>query len=91
MIPVPDCVKVLVLIKKNSTNELKSFITDINLINGKPSIFMWEEGDYACDCNRTLFFGEKQEDCSSGNYSVKIFLSDKCIYSEFEIGDLNDS
>lgn len=23
----------------------------------KPNLFIWEEGNYACDCNRGLFFG----------------------------------
>lgn len=48
------------------------------------SDFIWSEGNYACDCNRHLFFeraGEGVEplndpnfsnDCSDGRYSVRI-------------------
>jgi hypothetical protein len=40
--------------------------------------FLWEEGNYACDCNRYLLFqragGDSEEDirCSQGQYTVWI-------------------
>jgi len=43
------------------------------------SVYMWEEGNYACDCNRRLFFaravGEEEDwdsPCSSDQYDVKL-------------------
>lgn len=58
---------------------------------GVYSDFMWSEGNYACDCNRGLFFerarGKEVVDspCGSGRFVVEkiIRLSDgKTVYSE---------
>lgn len=41
--------------------------------------FIWEEGNFACDCNRHLFFeraaGREGEDCDCGAelYSVRLY------------------
>ena len=69
-------------IRNNSTGEVRKFYTEEyvwdrgGLFYG--SIYMWEEGNYSCDCNREHFFGyandeEFQEaECSEGKYSVNL-------------------
>jgi hypothetical protein len=58
--------------------------------------FQWGEGNYACDCNRTLFFGwaatpwkqgdqnDPDRECSDGAYRVKITErgTDRVIYED---------
>lgn len=84
---------VLVHIRKNETGEIriyndKIYFDDINL----PNVYLWEYGNYSCDCNRRLFFArvnDEEEDWESGcgdtEYSVNIFLDNDCIYSEFDL------
>lgn len=87
-----DKVDVLVHIRKNDTGEIAIFKDDLYLDDdGLPNTFIWEDGNYACDCNRRLFFdcvmsngSEEIPDCSDDKYSVNIMLGDECIYSEFE-------
>ena len=58
--------------------------------------FNWEEGNFACDCNRKLFFARAlgkeldldDEDltCSEGKYRVKIFdLEGQLLYEDEEV------
>jgi len=39
-------------------------------------VFMWEDGNYACDCNRSLFLYEWDESrelkCNSGSNEIKL-------------------
>lgn len=35
--------------------------------------FMWEEGNYSCDCNRCEYFDEDCE-CSEGKYEAEVLL-----------------
>ncbi len=85
-------VNVLVHIRKNDTGEVRIYKDDLYLDeDGLPNTFMWQDGNYACDCNRRLFFARvngEDEDwescCSDTEYSVNIILGHKCIYSEFE-------
>lgn len=55
--------------------------------------YWWEEGNAACDCNRSLFFSralglEDNEDiiCSQGKYSVRLSDADtgETLYDELE-------
>ena len=32
--------------------------------------FLWTEGNYSCDCNRAIFFGDDNDECSDGRYYV---------------------
>lgn len=89
-------VVVRVEIRKNATGEIREFETTLLFddFGGDkyPNYFIWEEGNYSCDCNRRLFFARancEEEDWQSGcgdtEYSVSILLEDgECIYSEFE-------
>lgn len=85
-------IDVLVRIRKNDTGEIRIYKDDLDLDKDNlPNTFMWEEGNYACDCNRRLFFarvnGENDNwdsGCSNTEYSVNVMLGNECIYSEFE-------
>lgn len=86
-------VPILVHIRKNDTGEIRiyncmTYFDDADL----PSIYVWEDGNYSCDCNRRLFFARinnEEEDwesgCSDTEYSINIFLDNDCIYSEFDL------
>jgi hypothetical protein len=54
--------------------------------------YMWSEGNYACDCNRHLFFvfsgGEEDDDrpCGDGAYSVRLTdESGNTLYEDFSL------
>lgn len=64
-----------------------------------PSIFMFEEGNYACDCNRHLFFhrsaGHEPEDdnpCGDAAYSVNLInpKDGRVFYREFDVGSITN-
>ena len=82
------CVPAVAYIRKNDTGEVRQCAT-IWLVDD-PSPFIWEEGNYRCDCNRHLFFnhagGENDsDDCSCGEtaYTVlKIVLEDETVVYE---------
>lgn len=84
-------VDILVHIRKNDTGEIRVHKDSLYLgEDGIPVTFIWEEGNYSCDCNRRLFFARannEEEDwnsgCSAREYSVNIMLGNECIYSEF--------
>lgn len=52
--------------------------------------FMWNEGNYACDCNRRLFFergggaeSNNDQPCGFGRYRVASIVSEGCeVYQE---------
>lgn len=58
-----------------------------------PSLFIWREGNYSCDCNRELFFrrlgGEEEgdPDCGDERYSVCIVnpFNNEVLYREFDL------
>jgi len=56
------------------------------------SRFVWEEGNFSCDCNREIFFNdflgvESDDDieCSEGRYLVRVVDADtgEMLYTEF--------
>lgn len=66
-------------IRKNETGEIR-LMRDLDWHGD----FIWSEGNYSCDCNRSSFFGD-DEDCSEGKYSVRITAdSGEELYSEFD-------
>ena len=98
-IPHPNYVLVecIAEIKNNETGEIVEYETNEMLENGceYPSFFNWEENNYACDCNRRIFFKSvKNEltdedfhvDCSEGKFSVNLKnkKDGKVYYREFE-------
>jgi hypothetical protein len=51
--------------------------------------YMWSEGNYACDCNRALFFARAKggeldppRSCSRGKYRVRIVVGEKAVYED---------
>jgi hypothetical protein len=55
-------------------------------------IFMWQDGNFACDCNRADFFGKAKNDfpfdvnhqCGDSRFSVRLTAPDGTrIYSDF--------
>lgn len=65
---------VIAHIRKNATGEIRQYRTEELLEIGEshPSVFGWADGNYCCDCNRSRFFGDPQEGCTDGRYSVNL-------------------
>jgi len=65
-------------IRKNSDGEVRSFIDPFDWDGD----FIWSDGNFACDCNRALFFGRANggegDECECGDtaYSVRITAPD---------------
>ena len=84
-------------IKENETGKIGIYPCYVLESDGKPNPFIWEEGNYACDCNRGEFFlstqGFKDEDdfaeyewnCSEEKYSVNLVNPNdgKVFYKEY--------
>lgn len=80
-------------IRDNATGIVSEYQNDAILTDGdaEPSAYIWEDGNYSCDCNRRLFFARaarEDEDlkCSDGLYSVRVRnkRSGRVFYSEFD-------
>ena len=93
--PTTVSVKIIAHIRKNSSGEVRKYETDSlwDTDNNEPNIFIWEEGNYSCDCNRRLFFARvknEEEDwvsqCSRDGYSVNLQnpKNGEFFYKEFE-------
>lgn len=74
-------VKCIAEIRNNLTGEIRECETDeiLGLTEDSPYTFIWEDGNYACDCNRRIFFEENGEQgnteeisCSNGKYYVNL-------------------
>lgn len=70
-----------VCIRKVETGEVRCFADTGWFKDGEFSDFIWDEGNYSCDCNRLLLFvraaGEPEPDhsdieCSEGKFRVTI-------------------
>jgi hypothetical protein len=49
--------------------------------------FMFDHGNYACDCNRALFFDGSDTPCTPGDdylYSVEVLHNGEVVYSDFK-------
>ncbi len=60
-------VRVIAHIKDNLTGEIRLYESDEILSDGDtvPNPYIWEEGNYACDCNRMAFFARVKGDASA--------------------------
>lgn len=81
--------QVTIYIRKNATGEVRSYEDEMTFSDDQP-FYIWEEGNYSCDCNRSDFFrnaaNEDDPDdipCSDGKYSVNIAANGEIIYREF--------
>lgn len=80
-------------IRNNATGEVREYPTQVPIYQGEvePSDYMWSDGNYQCDCNRSLFFlgirpGEEGEaKCGDDAYSVQLVnpVSGRVFYDEF--------
>ena len=61
-----------VYITDTITNKQSVYHDDCNYIDFNP--FIWEEGNYACDCNRGLFFynweGDEEFECGDSRFII---------------------
>jgi hypothetical protein len=90
-----DMVLCIAEIKNNATGEVRDYPTTERLNNDEefPSVFSWEENNYSCDCNRSLFFNDNDvsttydaiDECSDGRFSVNLKnkADGKVYYREF--------
>lgn len=87
------CARTITKIKHIPTGEIRqldSRWTDyIVLVDGKPSTYIWSEGNYSCDCNRHLSFNPapcEPHECGHSEYSVEIrnAVDNTIIYTEWE-------
>jgi predicted dehydrogenase len=75
-------VEIIALIRKNKTGEIREYKDELYWGNWyrseEPSTFIWEDGNYSCDCNRYLFFqrvkneNEDNKKCGDELYSVNL-------------------
>lgn len=84
-------IELIAHIRKNETGEIRKHTTEAFLASGAstPSIFIWQTGNYACDCNREIFFSDddsQEAKCSDGRFSVNLEnpVTGEIIYREFE-------
>lgn len=67
-------------IRKNDTGEVR-LIHEI----AWHGVYVWVEGNFSCDCDRSLLFGDKEDCCGFDKYSVRITAdSGKKLYQEFD-------
>ena len=77
--------KAIAHIKKTTTGETREHLIE----DYDDSNFIWEDGNYACDCNRELFFeracGKEPDDvnCGSKKYLVNIEVNSVIVYEEY--------
>ena len=91
-----DCVLVrsnyascIACIKKVSTGEVVLYRTDVWCYGGL-NFYLWQDGNYSCDCNRALFFEQTKGteptsiNCGESEYLVNIEVRGKSEYREFD-------
>ena len=71
-------------IRQNATGKVVRYHTELFTPQGYDGLFIWEEGNYLCDCNRAIFFCDDDIPCGEGKYSVNIEVDGEVIYREYE-------
>lgn len=88
-------VRVIARIRLNATGEVreKELPAILDGTDAAPDYFIWSEGNYSCDCNRSIFFGDTTLNharcCNSENkYSVELVnpVTKEVYYTEFDEG-----
>lgn len=81
----------LVYIRRNTDGEVRCYDNLEWHDDSDYPDFIWSEGNYACDCNRALFFaraiGEDDPERSCGDSAFSLRITDvggKELYSEFD-------
>ena len=93
-----ESAQVIAHIRKNSTGEVREYPTEetFGWSDDAPGRYMWEMGNFSCDCNRHIFWlrsgGNDTEaatevGCSEGKFSVNLQnpVTKEFFYKEFEI------
>jgi hypothetical protein len=72
-------IKIVALIRNNKSQEIVEFPCDgiWDEKNFQPSLFIWQDGNFSCDCNRAIFWNEvsekkKSENCGHKRFSVNL-------------------
>lgn len=81
------------LIRENATGEIREYKDTLDVTeDGVPNDYIWEDGNYACDCNRATFFGSEYVDdgrkhfpCGHTAFSVNLRRDDtgEIFYREY--------
>lgn len=86
-------IPIKIILRKNDTGEIVEYCDDaLADEDGPPYLYIWEDGNYSCDCNRAMFWARakkieppKETQCSDGKFSVNIYsMNGKLLYKEFE-------
>ena len=72
-----------VYVKNVETGFIKAFGDELYTPDGHDGLFIWREGNFACDCNRALFSGDDKPECGESKYEVNIEVEREIIYREF--------
>lgn len=93
LLPGDRWVAVKAEIRLNATGEVRDCSTEGIILAGdqNPVTYIWEEGNFSCDCNRAIFFGAKGADgpnsrCGEGAFSVRLrnAKTGAIFYDEFD-------
>jgi hypothetical protein len=86
-------VAVIVEIRENATGNVRIYHDNAWLEDRdhEPSTFIWDDGNYACDCNRATFFAEAvgepdpDRECGDGAFAVRLRnkVNNRIFYDEF--------
>jgi hypothetical protein len=89
-------VRVVARIRHEATGQIRYYDCDQILEPGErdPNDYIWSEGNYACDCNRMIFFNRgsgveidfDSTVCSDGAFAVQLInpMTGRVYYDEFE-------
>lgn len=93
-----EWVRIIARIRNNKTGEIRDYLTDgiKDNVAEIPHTWIWEQGNYSCDCNRELFFlrakeepepeGDGEPPCGGEKYAVNLInpVTGTVFYREFE-------
>lgn len=81
-------VDVLIKIKNTQTDEVKTIADDLiwHKKSNMPSMWLYTDGNFACDCNRGEKFGIEDSECGNELYLIQIInpKNNEVLYSEFD-------
>lgn len=82
-------VKIVAHIRNNKSGTVRQYKTDAIFDDDENcvSTYIWEEGNFACDCNRQLFFDGSDADCGDERFDVNLQnpKTGGYFYKEFKI------
>jgi hypothetical protein len=84
-------IPITAFIRRNSDGVVREHKDSLPAEDGSANAYIWEDGNYGCDCNRAIFFGDFQDGeerkCTNWLYSVNLRNDDtgEWILREFEL------